>query len=110
MLTYHQAPEEDFDSDAPTYVPVGYAQDGFIHTTGPLGRVSAVANKHCSHDPRPYVLITVDLDRLTVPWRYDVAGEDYPHVYGPLNREAVVAVRSMPRAADGTFLPVDQAG
>ncbi len=35
----------------------------------------------------------------------------FPHIYGPLNREAVVGVRKLVRAEDGTFTgyaPADQ--
>jgi uncharacterized protein (DUF952 family) len=106
MLTYHQTPAEQFDPNAPTYLPAAYDRDGFIHTTAPLARVPEVATKHCRQDPRPYVLLTIDLERLSVPWRYDAAGEDYPHIYGPLNRDAVIEVQPMPRAADGTFLSI----
>ena len=109
MLTYHQTPAEHYDPDSPTYLPAGYDQDGFIHTTAPLARVPAVATKHCGQDPRPYVLLTIDLERLVVPWRYDAAGEDYPHIYGPLNRDAIVDVQPMARAADGSFLPIERA-
>jgi uncharacterized protein (DUF952 family) len=27
----------------------------------------------------------------------------YPHIYGPLNRSAIVSVLRMPRLADGSF-------
>jgi len=107
LLTYHQTPRERFNPEEPTYVPEAYAEEGFIHTTAPLGRIPEVANKHYRQDPRPYVLLTIDLDRLTASWQYDAAGEDFPHIYGPLNREAVIGVRAMPRAADGTFLSLD---
>jgi glutathione S-transferase len=44
------------------------------------------------------VLLEVDTDRLTSPWRTEqLAGADqaYPHVYGPLDLDAVVAVRPL---------------
>lgn len=107
MRTYHQVAEEEFDRDAATYIPADFTQDGFIHTTSPLARVHEIANKHRRGDRRPYILITIDLDRVSAPWRYDAAGTDFPHIYGPLNREAVVDVRPFPRAPDGTFLPLE---
>ena len=30
----------------------------------------------------------------------------FPHIYGPLNRDAIVEIRAATRAADGTFLSV----
>ena len=108
MLTYHLIPREEYAPDAPTYVPEAFAREGFIHTTKTLTIVHEVANRYYRADLRPYLLLTVDLDRVTAPWRYDAAGEDYPHLYGPLNREAIVGSRPCPRAADGTFLPFEE--
>ena len=65
-----------------------------------------IANRHRRGDQRPFLLLTIDLDRVSAPWRYDAAGDDFPHIYGPLNRDAIVDVRPFPRSADGTFLPL----
>ena len=109
MLTYHLIPREEYVPDAETYTPEAFAREGFIHTTKTVAIIHEVANRYYRADPRPYLLLTVDLDRATAPWRYDAAGEDYPHLYGPINREAIVGSRPCPRAADGTFLPLDPA-
>ena len=43
----------------------------------------------------PLVLLTIETDRLEVPWREDSVGaETFPHVYGPLSPDAVVDVRA----------------
>jgi len=67
----------------------------------------ATANRHYRDDPRPFVVLTLDLDRISSPVQTEDAGGIYPHVFGSIDREAIVAVRSMPRADDGTFLPFD---
>lgn len=108
MLTYHLVPRDEFDPEAAQYRPPAFAREGFIHTTRTRELVPAVGNRYYRDDPRPYLLLTIDLDRLAVPWRYDAAGEDYPHLYGPLNRDAIVAVRPMPRAANGAFQSVER--
>ncbi|MEA2585813.1 MAG: hypothetical protein QOF33_3898, partial [Thermomicrobiales bacterium] len=33
---------------------------------------------------------------------------DYPHIYGPLNVDAVVEVRPVRRDADGTFVAIGE--
>ena len=104
MLTYHLLPRETYDPAAAEYLPAAYASEGFIHTTRHLAMIPAVANRYYRADPRPYLLLTVDLARLAVPWRYDAAGDAYPHLYGPINRAAILGARPLPRAADGTFL------
>lgn len=108
MLTYHLVPRDDYDPVAPAYAPSAYADEGFIHTTRTLAIVHEVANRYYRADPRPYLLVTVDLERASAPWHCDAAGPDYPHLYGPLNRESIVAARPVPRAEDGTFLPLSR--
>jgi uncharacterized protein (DUF952 family) len=108
MLTYHLVPRDEYDPEAAEFVPAAFAQEGFIHTTKTLSMIHDVANRYYRADPRPYLLLTIDLDRATAPWRYDAAGEDYPHLYGPLNRAAVIGTRALPRTADGTFLSVER--
>ena len=103
MLTYHLVPREEFDPNAGEYLPAAYAAEGFIHTSRTPELLAAAGNRYYRDDPRPYLVLTIDLARVRAPWRYDAAGEDYPHVYGPLDRESIVAVRPAPRAADGTF-------
>ena len=64
----------------------------------------ATANRHYRADPRAFVVLTVDLDRLTSPWRVEDPGGIYPHVFGPIDRAAIVRVVPAPRDADGTFV------
>ena len=55
------------------------------------------------------VLLCIDTQALAVDLRYeppdeaDDNGELFPHVYGPLNVEAVAAVVDFPPGADGNF-------
>jgi uncharacterized protein (DUF952 family) len=46
----------------------------------------------------------LDLDALDVPWRYDVPGAPYPHIYGPIRRSAIRGVRRVERMSDGRFV------
>ena len=44
----------------------------------------------------PLLLLTIDTDLLFAPWREDPVGDDtYPHIYGPLNPDAVVETRGL---------------
>ena len=51
----------------------------------------------------PFLALTLDLDALDVPWRYDVEGSPYPHIYGPIDRSAIVGISRVDRSADGRF-------
>ena len=86
------------------------AHEAGSYTTSTRGRALAdVGYIHCSHEDQwrevrrdvyadesaPLVLLVIDTDRLVAPLRVeDVPGSDqpFPHVYGPLNLDAVVEV------------------
>lgn len=104
-LTYHLVSAEEWHAapDAP-YLPAAFPQDGFIHTTHTAVEVAAAGNRFYKADPRPYLAVVIDLRRLASPWRYD-GDERFPHIYGPLNRDAVLAAPPAPRETDGAFLP-----
>lgn len=73
-------------------------QEGFIHCSHDF-QVAAVRRAFYGDVTEPLVLLTVDTDLLDVPWRLDeVPGSrhPFPHVYGPLDVSAVVAVVPLP--------------
>ncbi len=108
-LTYHLTPVEWWSAADPSAALGAPSLDdeGFIHCTIGAVEMVATANRHYREDPRDFVVLTIDLDRVGSPWQVDDAGGIYPHVFGPIDREAIVAARPMPRAADGTFLAFD---
>jgi uncharacterized protein (DUF952 family) len=105
-LTYHGTPKpyfESLDVNRP-YVPAAFAADGFIHTTEGREALSIALTRFYKNDPDPFVVLYIDRDRVTAPIRYDDPDAMFPHIYGPLNRDAIVAVVDIGRASDGTFL------
>jgi len=113
--TFHLVPEPLWMAADPKtpYRHASLQTEGFIHCTDGRDEVVAVGNRYYRDDPRPFVILTVDLDRAGSPWRIEPPGSPYPHIYGPIERGAIVAVERMPRGADGTFVrwpaEVDQA-
>ena len=108
-LTYHGTPKEYFDGldeDAP-YVPLEFEREGFIHCTDGREAVSIVLTTYYRDRTGPWVMLYVDLDRVSAPVKYEDPAEVFPHIYGPLNRDAILAAREIRRAADGTFLQPD---
>jgi uncharacterized protein (DUF952 family) len=105
-IAYHGATKRYFESLDPlmAYVPEPFAREGFIHTTEGREAVSITLTKYYKSSDEPWVVIYIDQDRVTSPIRYDDPAEVFPHIYGPLNRDAIVAVRDVARASDGTFL------
>ena len=70
------------------------AQEGFIHGST-AAQVSQVADAYYRDAP-DLVLLVIDTERVGSPLRYEqVPGQPdpYPHIYGPLNLDAVVEPR-----------------
>lgn len=111
-IAYHLAPGELWERQrtAGSYVPEAFEQDGFIHATNGTDRLLWVANEFYKGDGRPYTVLVIDLTKLSSPVRYDDPEEAYPHIYGPLNADAVVGELVVQRAADGSFVAVGDGG
>jgi uncharacterized protein (DUF952 family) len=95
----------DHDPALP-YTPERYDEEGFVHCTDGDDAMVVVANRFYRDDPRPFLLLTLDLDRNGQPWRFDDPSGIYPHIYGPIDPASVLDVRRFERAADGTFLGI----
>lgn len=75
-------------------------QEGFIHCSEEHQVEGVRALWFADLDEA--LLLEIDTDRLTAPWRSEQingADQPYPHVYGPLDLDAVVGVRPL-RATD----------
>ena len=103
--TLHLTPVEYFDALDPykDYTPPDYEREGFIHCTDGADNLARVGNAHYRGDPRAFYVLTIDKERVHSPIKYEDAGRIYPHVYGPLNRDAIVDKRVAERLQDGTF-------
>ena len=105
----HLVPTEVWERQqgGPTYLPEAYEGDGFIHLTIGESNVIDVANRYYRQDARAYSVLELDKDRIVANVQFDDDSGIYPHVYGPLNVDAVVAVRPVRREQDGTFIGIE---
>src|SRR4051794_37644539 len=78
--------------------------EGFIHCSY-AEQVSASANRFYAAADEVLVLC-IDPATLTSPLKAEPAGsgELFPHVYGPINRDAVASVRPLVRDAAGKWV------
>lgn len=104
--TFHLTPAEWWAASSPgaAYAAPSLADEGFIHCTDGHAEMVATANRHYAADPRPFVVLTVDLDAAGSPWSIEDERGIYPHLFGPIERAAILAVRPIPRDTDGRFL------
>lgn len=93
------------------YAPQSLTTEGFIHFSKPEQIVS-VANSFY-HGQRGLLLLVLDSNKLTAPLQFDAVPNHgtFPHLYGPLNLNAVTSVLPFEPNEDGTFpLPEEISG
>ncbi len=107
-MTLHLTPESTWLEHRlrKEYRPETFARDGFVHCTDGEERVLEVANRYYKDDPRPFLLLDVDLHCVSASTVYEDDERQYPHIYGPIEHHAVRRVRRVERAADGTFTAI----
>ena len=75
-------------------------EEGFLHAARG-DQWDDVRRRYYSRVTEPLVLLVIDTDRLTSPWQEDSVGDTtYPHIYGPLNPDAVVATVPLDSASE----------
>ena len=94
MFIYHIALPEEWERSEgrPSYQPAGLAAEGFIHCSFE-GQVEGVLKRYFADRERVLVL-KIDTNKLLskLVKEPSTGGELFPHVYGRLNRSAVVDV------------------
>lgn len=108
-LTFHLVPATTWASRAPDapYQAASLAEEGFAHCTDGDSAMLATANRHYRSDTRTFLLLTLDLDRVGSPWRFDDPGRIYPHIYGPIDPASVERVTRPVRLPDGSFVALE---
>lgn len=108
-VTYHLVPGEyyrDTDRQAP-YTPEQFEAEGFIHCSNGVKNVVIAGNTHYKDDRRMYVVLVIETAKVVPEIVYEDGDTEriHPHIYGPLNRDAIVDIVPILRQPDGAFLP-----
>lgn len=98
------------------YTPLRFAQDGFVHCAATRQSVLAVAHDYFAGQSEPIVLLEIDPSRLRSRVVVEAAAPipgggtshlgtqpEFPHVYGPLELEAVAGAAYLAKR-DGRFV------
>ena len=114
MKIYHITHPDHWHPGQP-YRPASLESEGFIHFSR-LDQVLSVANAFYAGQ-RGLLLLEVDVDRLTSELRWEapippstppagtpLTGDLFPHLYGPLNPEAVLTAHPFEMGDDGQFI------
>lgn len=84
------------------YRPVSLETEGFIHASRP-DQILGVANRFYRGN-NDLLLLAIEPRRLLASIRWEsVDGDKYPHIYGPINLDAVVAITNFSPDEDGEF-------
>ncbi len=105
-IIYHLILESDWEAAKATgeVTPGSLAAEGFIHCSRDEAQALAVARRLYSGQGGMLVL-EVDTGKLLSPVKREASrsGEIYPHIYGPLNTDAVVGVWLLEPDGGGEF-------
>ncbi len=108
---YHITGREEWAAaqEAGEYRADSLAEQGFIHTSM-AAQVIETADRFY-HGQDGLVLVCIDASRVAAPVRHEAAAAEghakdaglFPHIYGPLNLDAVERAVAFPCRADGSF-------
>jgi uncharacterized protein (DUF952 family) len=93
-MLYHLVSQYYLDgqpADEP-YAPASLFEEGFIHLSATPEQVTWVAS-HFYAGVGDLVVLLIDETQLDAPVQWDETPDGpFPHLYGPLNREAIVDI------------------
>ena len=102
-MIYHVVSSAEWNAgpDRP-YAPASLVKDGFVHCSPDEATTLKVVDAFYGSAPRPLLVLLLDEARLTAKCVWEAAdpapppgvaeGTLFPHVFGPLDREAVERV------------------
>lgn len=102
---FHIALKEKWTKSRSTgqYSEESLQSEGFIHCST-AEQVVDTANKHFKGQS-DLVLLSINTSDIVSVIVYEStgSGEEYPHIFGPINHDAVKEVIEFPTSGDGTF-------
>ena len=120
-MIYHVVPLADWNAapDRP-YAPASLVEDGFVHCSPDEETTLAVVNAFYRDAPRPLLALLLDERRLTARCAWEQAvpapppgvaeGTLFPHVFGPVDRDAVTRILEVEWDEEGRATGLRDAG
>ena len=109
MFILHSANRKAFETEIKTgsYGSESLKRDGFIHCSDPDTYYLVAPNFRDDSAERAILLIDTGKLDSEVRWE-DGGGLDFPHIYGLLNREAIIGVYEHLLSESGEWIPNDE--
>lgn len=105
-LIYHLAHKDDWDrfASTPEYSCSSLSEEGFIHCSEDREQALKVANR-LFKGLNSLIVLELDVMKLKAPLKREASrsGEIYPHIYGPINTDAVAQVLALHCDNNGQF-------
>ena len=97
-IIYHVTTREEWikATENGAYIAPSLEIESFIHCSK-SEQVAGVLQRYFKGKVN-LVRLTIDTDKLTASWQFDLApsiNEAFPHVYGPINTDAVIEVTAI---------------
>ncbi|MFB7515481.1 DUF952 domain-containing protein [Streptomyces sp. NPDC056144] len=111
-MIYHVVTPAEWNAapDRP-YAPASLAEEGFVHCSPDEATTLAVVNAFYRETERPLLALVLDEERLTARLEFEAAAPTpppgvaddvlFPHLFGPVNRDAVARILQVAWAEDG---------
>ncbi|MEU7720184.1 DUF952 domain-containing protein [Streptomyces tibetensis] len=120
-MIYHVVPRTVWTSGTGgTYAPASLAEEGFVHCSPDEATTLAVVNAFYRDAPGPLLVLALDEARLTARVEWEAAAPTpppgvsgdvlFPHVFGPLDRDAVDHVLEVRFDGQGRAVELRTAG
>ena len=104
-LLFHIATRSDWGKRGDTYIPAQFATEGFIHCSTAQQLEWVASQRFRNRDD--LVILSIDPGRVVPQILYENledGQEQFPHIYGELNVDAVIACRIVVTDSDGKFI------
>ncbi|WP_367321868.1 DUF952 domain-containing protein [Streptomyces sp. HUAS ZL42] len=120
-MIYHVVPSVVWNAGSgQSYAPASLAEEGFVHCSPDEETTLAVVNAFYRDASRPLLALLLDEDRLTARCEWEAAipapppgvaeGTLFPHVFGPIDRDAVERILEVRWDEEGRATGLKAAG
>lgn len=105
QVIYHLAQPEVWHEQTfyPIYQPKEFEREGFIHASE-MHQLSATYDRY--YAGTAMLILCIDKAFLKADLKYESSeerGEEFPHIYGPINKESIIEILEVKPAQPGTL-------